>query len=149
MRCLGREKVVSETRQPKRIQRKRELGWRKGDAVIVDRTSKYGNPFVVKPLPKDAFGPGRWTVVDRNGRVEGLRLEPQIFTSKLDATVFAVRFYELHTGPMGSYELDVDEVRRDLGGKDLACPCPPPEPGEIDWCHAAVLLRISNEVDDG
>ncbi|WP_239162133.1 DUF4326 domain-containing protein [Acrocarpospora phusangensis] len=41
-----------------------------------------------------------------------------------------------------------DEIRRDLDGKDLACWCPLPEPGEIDWCHARVLLEIANG-DDG
>ncbi|MEV4242583.1 DUF4326 domain-containing protein [Streptosporangium canum] len=35
-----------------------------------------------------------------------------------------------------------------LDGKDLACWCPLPEPGEIDWCHARVLLKIANGDDD-
>jgi len=34
--------------EPKRIQRERRKGWRKPDgAVIVDRTSRYGNPYKV------------------------------------------------------------------------------------------------------
>ena len=33
----------------------------------------------------------------------------------------------------------------DLAGKNLACWCPLPEPGQPDWCHAAVLLRLANE----
>ncbi|MDI5965791.1 DUF4326 domain-containing protein [Streptantibioticus silvisoli] len=32
-----------------------------------------------------------------------------------------------------------------LRGKDLACTCPLPEPGEPDHCHAAVLLRLAND----
>jgi len=33
----------------------------------------------------------------------------------------------------------------ELAGKDLACPCPLPEPGEIDWCHAAhTLIPLAN-----
>lgn len=57
----------------------------------------------------------------------------------------------------------VDEFRRDLErykrrkpewfenwiaplrDQDLACWCPLPEPGEPDWCHAAVLLEMANE----
>jgi hypothetical protein len=35
--------------------------------------------------------------------------------------------------------------RRELGGRDLACWCPPlPEPGQPDICHRAVLLEIAN-----
>ena len=34
---------------PKRIQRQRRKGWRKGNAVIVDRTSRWGNPYKVPP----------------------------------------------------------------------------------------------------
>lgn len=30
-----------------RTQRKRTAGWRRGSSVIVDRTSRYGNPFVI------------------------------------------------------------------------------------------------------
>jgi len=40
---------------------------------------------------------------------------------------------------------DVDQVVQALKGKDLACPCPLPEPGEIDWCHAAhTLIPLAN-----
>ncbi|MFJ9034938.1 DUF4326 domain-containing protein [Streptomyces sp. NPDC102274] len=31
-----------------------------------------------------------------------------------------------------------------LRGKDLACTCPLPEPGEPDHCHAAYLLALAN-----
>ncbi|MFJ4473271.1 DUF4326 domain-containing protein [Streptomyces sp. NPDC089424] len=34
-----------------------------------------------------------------------------------------------------------DEIRTELAGKDLACWCPLPEPGQPDWCHATVLLE--------
>lgn len=36
-------------------------------------------------------------------------------------------------------------VRRELAGKNLACWCPLPKPGEPDICHAAVLLEIANQ----
>jgi hypothetical protein len=36
------------------------------------------------------------------------------------------------------------DFARELRGKNLACWCPLPKPGEVDWCHAAVLLKIAN-----
>lgn len=39
----------------------------------------------------------------------------------------------------GRLEVSVDEVRRELAGKDLACWCPLDQP-----CHADVLLEIAN-----
>lgn len=37
-----------------------------------------------------------------------------------------------------------DRIRAELAGKNLACWCPLPAPGEPDICHAAVLLRVAN-----
>jgi hypothetical protein len=90
----------------------------------VGRGTRWGNPFVV-------------------GEPHHLNHDQPIRDRKQ-----AVELYELHTGPMGNYELDVDEVRRELGGLNLACWCPLPGPGETDWCHARVLLDIANEVPD-
>lgn len=106
---------------PQRIQRKRDKGWRMPEgAVYVGRPTKWGNPFVVGGLLSDYLsGAPRSQIV-------------------ADAKQ-AFDLYDLHTGPMGSYELDVDEVRKILVGKDLACWCPLDQP-----CHADVLLRIAN-----
>jgi hypothetical protein len=38
----------------------------------------------------------------------------------------------------------VEDVRRELRGKTLACWCPLPAEGEPDICHGAVLLEIAN-----
>lgn len=38
----------------------------------------------------------------------------------------------------------VDGIRDELRGKNLACWCPLPEPGEPDCCHAAALIEIAN-----
>lgn len=38
----------------------------------------------------------------------------------------------------------VAAIRSALAGKNLACWCPLPAPGEPDHCHAAVLLEIAN-----
>jgi hypothetical protein len=110
--------------KPKRLQLSRKAGHRlPPGAVSVARPSKWGNPFRV----------GEINPVTRDRPVKS-RAE-------------AVGWYSLHTGPMGNYELDVAEVRRVLGGKDLACWCPLPADGEPDVCHAAVLLEIANSHD--
>lgn len=100
---------------PERIQLSRKKGWRKPEnTVVVARPSKWGNPFRVG------------------------RPDPLIGTVVRDAAT-AVERYELHSGAMGSYELDLLEVRAELGGKNLACWCPLDQP-----CHADVLLEIAN-----
>ena len=38
----------------------------------------------------------------------------------------------------------VEDVKRELRGKNLACWCPLPASGEPDHCHAAVLLQVAN-----
>ena len=45
----------------------------------------------------------------------------------------------------GLTEADRAEAVRDLAGKNLACWCPLPEPGDPDICHAAVLLELVNK----
>ena len=40
----------------------------------------------------------------------------------------------------GRLAITVDDVKRELAGRDLACYCPLDEP-----CHADVLLTIANE----
>jgi hypothetical protein len=42
----------------------------------------------------------------------------------------------------GSLGFTVDDVRRELAGRDLCCWCPLDEP-----CHADVLLRVANSTD--
>lgn len=79
--------------RPQRIRRLRTRGWRKGDSVIVDRSSSYGNPWKV----------GEPGVPDRAA------------------------------------------AAAELAGRDLACPCPLPEYGEVDHCHAAELIRFANQ----
>jgi uncharacterized protein DUF4326 len=109
---------------PDRIQLSRKRGYRKPPgAVVVSRPSVWGNPFVIGE--PHALTGGR-PVRDREE---------------------AYGLYKLHTGEGGTYELDVAEVRRVLGGRDLACWCDPPAVGEPDFCHAAVLLAIANPED--
>lgn len=119
---------------PQRIQLRRTRGWRLPEgAVSVARPTRWGNPFtIVRIGDKWTVGPG--------DRVWAS------FPAEADAIRAAVNLYALHIGPMGNYEIDPDHLRAALAGRDLACWCPLPAPGDRDWCHGAVLLGIANRL---
>jgi hypothetical protein len=113
---------------PERIQRKRARGWRLPEgAKIVDRTSRWGNP---------------WRAVDGLSREEAVRRFDEFLRRRREGKG---DWY------MVAYPSD-EEIRAELAGWDLACWCPLPADGEPDVCHAAALLAIANErgvdVDD-
>lgn len=85
------------------------------EAVKVDRTTKFGNPFVVGQ-PGALYTP---KVMDRR------------------------HAYLLFKSVAGDNEALVAAARAELAGKNLACWCPLEDPYE-DACHAAVLLEIAN-----
>jgi hypothetical protein len=105
---------------PERVQLKRAKGWRMPENTVkVDRTTKWGNPFVPgKPAP---FGPTMGQIVrdKRHAFVLYRSLAP--LNPKL-----------------------VAEARAELAGKNLACWCGKDDPYE-DACHAAVLLELANK----
>lgn len=108
---------------PQRVQRTRLKG-RPGipdGAVYVGRGpgSKWGNPFKTY----DTSPQERRTATLLFANLLYTRGEPP---------------YSEHTVPYPT----ADEIRSELAGKDLACWCKPPEAGEPDWCHAAVLLEF-------
>lgn len=124
---------------PERIQLRRTRGWRLQEvslalngleAVKVDRTTRWGNPFRVGDPVGDEIGVDYF----------------------LDASQ-AVREFEIWLEGRGLHVPNstagkpptLDEIRAALRGKNLACWCKLPKAGETDLCHAAVLLRISNE----
>lgn len=87
------------------------------NTVKVDRSTKWGNPFVPgEPSPHDP----ELLVRDRAHAVALYRE-----SAARDPALVAA-------------------ARAELRGKNLACWCPLPEPGEPDHCHAAVLLEIAN-----
>ncbi len=116
-------------RAPMRILRKGSKGWRMPPGVVyVGRPSRWGNPFFhdgsgfKQALPAVArYGPNRREAIELR-RIEQLVL---MFENKLRA---------------GKLDVDVDDVRRELRGRDLACWCRLDKP-----CHADALLRIANE----
>lgn len=119
-----------------RIQRKRTRGWRKPEgAVIVDRTTKWGNPY--------------WHVEKYHGRDRAVSLFENTARGTWDPSVvadlpdFYVRqVYETHTEwlkKIGGHPVDLARV--ELAGRDLVCWCAPDA-----VCHADALLRIANGV---
>jgi uncharacterized protein DUF4326 len=87
------------------------------NTVKVDRSTRFGNPFV----------PGK----------EAPWLPGLIVKDKRHA-------WQLYLGFAPENEKLVAAARAELRGKNLACWCPLPAPYEPDTCHAAVLLEIAN-----
>ncbi|WP_329215134.1 DUF4326 domain-containing protein [Streptomyces sp. NBC_01485] len=128
------------TTEPRRIQRRRTPGWTLANAtanpngaVIVSRPSRFGNPFTIADAIEAEMGEPRsacaanyaeWLRVGTEGGwyEETYRIGRQVFDRR---RILA----DLHT----------------LRGKDLACTCPLPEPGQPDHCHAAVLLELARK----
>ena len=118
---------------PIRIQRRRHRGWRKPDnCVIVNRPSRFGNPFTIAQAVEAEMGEPRSACAANYA--EWLRVGT------------AGGWYE-QTYRIGKQVFDRRRILADLHllrGKDLACTCPLPEPGQPDHCHAAVLLALAN-----
>jgi hypothetical protein len=96
---------------PKRVQRSRRKGSRlPAGAVVVSRPGRWGNPYT---LPKGVPA-----------------------TREMRAKVVSWYRIDLEAGAL---PYDADDVRAELGGKDLACWCPLDQP-----CHADVLLEFAN-----
>lgn len=124
-----------------RIQRRRTPGWKRPlKAVIVDRTSRFGNPFrVVNHVIVEHPADGRvWTY----GTPERARRQATaLYREWLDGA-------EDDTFTVGAKTYDRRRILAglpQLRGRDLACPCPLPEPGQPDHCHASVLLQLANQ----
>lgn len=128
---------------PVRIQRRRTAGWRMpAGAVYVGRPTKWGNP----------FGAGMFQHV----RMVSVRVRPNDLTNAYGDMVFRDMPISLETAlslyrdclqlvdPVWSapqpLDVTVDDVRRELAGRDLACWCPLDQP-----CHAEVLLELANQ----
>lgn len=118
---------------PQRIQMSRSHPWRAEhpDAVIVDRRTKWGNPFRVERRG------GQWLVIDNNGITYP---EPWQNTRRSAVEDAVGLFYDDVTYFQAS-RITADEIRAELTGRDLACWCPLDQP-----CHADVLLALANGV---
>lgn len=128
---------------PQRIELKRVKGWRLPEgAVAVSRPTRWGNPFwpgqrVISPgaygsvaspyhgcRPAGCYGTG-----------------PRAYEiTRVQDTAEAVTLFAsyVRADPSG---WPPDDIRYSLGGRDLACWCPPGP------CHADVLLELANSSD--
>ena len=111
--------------RPRRVQLRRTRGWRMpAKTVKVDRTTRFGNPFSI-----EGYGRERAVALHR-AWITGEVGNPPI-PNKLLRDLEARR-------------TEVVSGLPSLRGKNLACWCPLPEPGEPDICHAALLLELAN-----
>lgn len=143
---------------PKRIQRRRVRGWRKpAGAVIVDRTSRWGNPYCVERNPNPgALAVCAWRVWTAGPPGH----DWEYFATKSEANARAVALYRQWIdgshGPWnGQNWINIagriyspgyirEQAPVLLRGRDLACWCPLDQP-----CHADVLLEIANASERG
>jgi Domain of unknown function (DUF4326) len=109
------EELAQPSAAPVRVTRSRRPGYRMPpNTVVVSRPSKYANPH---RLPDGLTGAA-------------------LVVARIEA-VAKYKRYALRT-------FTLEEIRADLAGRNLACWCKQPEPGEPDVCHAALLLRWAN-----
>jgi hypothetical protein len=130
---------MPDPRQPKRIQRKRTKGSKLPEgAVCVDRTTIWGNPFKVGEKIRNDSPLWPYIAAAFPGGARGLvSLTPMTREQAVD-------LYSSWVIEQPHLMLRLDE----LAGRDLACWCPTPKPGESDHCHAAHLLELVREVCD-
>jgi hypothetical protein len=99
----------------KRIKWNRSMGKMPENTVCVTRWSRFSNPY-------------------RVGKECETREEAaELFERDLLAGV-------LRTGLKRQFHITVEDVRRELAGKNLACACPI----DGEQCHGDVLIRIAN-----
>jgi len=119
----------------KRTKRERgKKGWRKPkDTIIVDRTSKWGNPYRVSKQPGYSV---RFKDLKDKSDYPGQMIS-RFHTSKADAAKVAISYYQKYIDAL----IDVGKLNLDdLKGHDLMCTCKLDDP-----CHANYLLKISNQ----
>lgn len=141
-------------RAPRRLQRSRKKGYRSPEgAVYCGRPSRWGNPFAVTGGWQECFRALAWGF---NADAAGRRaMAAALFEAWLTGSGRSIKAgskrdkrspwqREVMTVDVGRKPPPLEEIRRELRGKDLLCWCPTPARGQPDICHAAVLLRIAN-----
>lgn len=106
---------------PKRVQLQRTKGWRMPDnAVKVDRSTPWGNPWSVGDCGSKAMAVARFRAAVIGPVLDGKQLGPNAHPDSYIGRI-------------------VTDAPTELRGKDLACWCKQDEP-----CHADVLLELAN-----
>jgi hypothetical protein len=149
---------------PKRIHRRRTKGWRMPEgAVNVGRPGPWGNPFqhgqytALARVPAALDPTAEWEYEGRisadgadhayhhpDGRITHCKVRfmtweeiVETFERALTGNLTPAMRTSVPSGKFLSYT--IEDVRRELAGKDLACWCPLDRP-----CHGDVLLRFAN-----
>lgn len=113
---------------PKRIQLRRTKGWRKpAGCVSVGRGTRWGNPFKL-----DGTIDVRYVRADL--RDTAAKRQPEPMTQSDAVAGFTLALLR------GDLSFTLNDIKRELRGKDLACWC---KPGE--QCHADALIWYANE----
>jgi len=111
--------------RPVRVQLRRSKGWQMPEnTVVVSRPGPLGNPFVV-------------------GK-HGTRAECVKSFRILMSGFVCLSIDREMSDEQVAYLKRLAGLLPGLRGKNLACWCPLPKPGEPDCCHAACLLEIAN-----
>lgn len=130
--------ATEQREMPKRIRRERTKGWRlPANAVCVDRSTRYGNPVRITPERSDRDGRLMYRVHGSPMDISGGPAYNDLDTARY----FAAKFFEwdLLNNRYGAAYPSMDDIRRELAGKDLACWCP-----IGGSCHADILLEIAS-----
>jgi len=115
---------------PQRIQLRRAKGFQlPPNTVKVDRSTRWGNPFKEPP-----FNP-HTSIRAMDGRQ---KYPVQMFRHML---LQNRRWMMPASAKFACVETTIEDVKRELAGKNLACWCRPGKP-----CHADVLLEIANDM---
>lgn len=115
------DRVSTAVTTPKRIWRRRVKGWRRPDnCVIVDRTSRYGNPYRVQHVGRRWQVLTPWDVIEADDERHARQIACDLFSGMV------LPF------------LDLEPLR----GKDVACTC---DPADGLACHGDRLLRATRE----
>lgn len=157
--------------RPIRVQLSRRKGWRMPENTVrVARPGRWGNPFPVKGMHWVAVAMGfradlagrtacavelhrRWLGLEgRDGPLANLPSTGGALEFDCGATITVedqARGIAAVMAPIVSPDISLpatptlDEIRRELRGKNLACWCPLDAP-----CHADVLLELANQPID-
>lgn len=106
---------------PSRVQLSRAKGWRMPPGTVkVDRSTRWGNPYKLHG--------------------DGYPMTAEVAVGLFRALLQKERGFVARVASYGSVLTTIDDIRRDLRGKNLACWCALDQP-----CHADVLLRLANE----
>lgn len=106
---------------PTRVQLSRAKGWRMPpNTVKVDCSTRWGNPYKVHG--------------------DGYPMTPEVAVMMFQGLLDNFGGFVASPAGQGSMFTKIEDIKRELRGKSLACWCPIGRP-----CHADVLLRVANE----